>query len=193
MVPPTYSTLRATHLACLYAGLTVTVLGASLYAWSGDDFPMFALVCPGLLAMLWGAVCGMWLLHRSWSCLERHAKRFPHPPRLIDPTAAVVMTVTPLVNIVGVFLSLGRLPGALNEVANSAGLRARADASMGYLVGVLALFGVIPRLGWVFALIAGLVLLPMTLFACSKVAEAIETRSAELESSTLESSSRPTA
>jgi len=59
------------------------------------------------------------------------------------------------VNIVGVFLSLGRLPGALNEVANSAGLRARADASMGYLVGVLGLFGVIPRLGWVFALIAG--------------------------------------
>jgi len=175
-----HARLRGTYLACLYGAVPVYLLGL-LVAWffsrdghdAGPLLILFAVV-PGPLALLASIVCAMWLLYRCWACAGRHATRLPHPPKLVDPAAAVVLMATPMLNLVGVFIAMGMLPQALNEVAESVGLRERTDPYAGNLVAVCMASVIIPGLGLAAFLIAGLVLLPMTLYSCSRLAEAIE-------------------
>jgi len=175
-----HARLRGTYLACLYGAVPAYLLGLVIAGLSSHDArdagPLLILlaVVPGPLALLASIVCAMWLLYRCWACAGRYATRLPDPPRLVDPAAAVVLMATPMLNLVGVFFAMGMLPQALNEVAESAGLRERTHPYAGNLVAVCMASVIIPGLGIVAFLIAGLVLLPMTLHSCSRLAEAIE-------------------
>jgi len=177
MTAISHTRLRGAYLVCLYIGILLFVLGgvAMDLLEMGPLKPL--LIVPGALTVLAGIVCAMVLLHACWSCVESHATRLPRPPRLIDPAAAVVLMVFPIVNVVGVFFALGLLPKALNQVAQSAGLKERTGPNGGYVVGFCMVCGLIPLLGLFFGLVAGLILLPITLWSCSRVAEAIERHS----------------
>lgn len=174
MTTATSSTMRFWYLSLLYGGLTAVLLGNLFRRWRGDEFPTFTFLYPGAIACLAGVVCGCILLYRSWRCVARHAPQFDATLKPLDPAGAVVLTVFPLLNLIGMFFSLGRLPRELNRLAIAARAEARAPEDLGTATALVAITAVIPIVGVLSAIIVGLVLFPRLMVSCSRVADAIE-------------------
>jgi hypothetical protein len=169
-------TLRGWYLYLLYGGL-LFLLGGLIVRPNGDDmFSAITLILPGAVAMVASTVCGCILLYRSWRCVAVYTARFDTKKAPMDPAGAVVLAVVPLINIIGIFFSWGRLPQELNWLAKAAGVEERAPKDLGIAAAAVVLCSVIPVLGLLFGLVAGLVLVPLLMVSCSRVAEAIETR-----------------
>ena len=177
MVAGSNPALRVCYPALFYLGLFCAAAGIVLRSQQGDDFSTFTLsLFPGLAAMIAAKACAGILLYRSWRCIERHSGRFDPKRRTLDAAAAVVLTYVPIVNFVGAFFSLGRLPVDLNWLARAAGVEPRAPGSLGYAVATMAACTLIPLVGPFIGLLAGVVLLPPLIVSCSAVADSIEGR-----------------
>jgi hypothetical protein len=172
--------LKSAYVFLTWLGAFATLEGILMVADNADPMPYYTLLAPGIAMMLAGLACGMVLLYRAWACVDRGLPRFGIRRRTLDPAAAVALTLVPLVNSVGVFFSLGRLPGNLNALAQAAGCPRRAPDNLGYVAAGVLCCGLIPVVGPLIAAVSGLLLVPMLLFWCSSVAEAIEERLAEL-------------
>jgi hypothetical protein len=168
--------LRAWYLLLLYGGLLTFALGFIVRPDSDDLFSAFTLILPGAAALVAGNICACVLLYRSWRCVAVHTARFDTIRKPLEPAGAVVLTVVPLVNIVGIFFAWGRLPGELNWLAKVAGVETRVPKGLGTAAAVVALCGFIPIIGPLFGLVAGLVLVPLLIVSCSRVADSIEGR-----------------
>ena len=176
MIIASSSTLRAWYLWLLYGGLLTSVLGFMVRPSSDDMFSAVTLIYPGVGALVAGHVCAGVLLYRCWRCVAVYTATFDSRRRPIDPAGAVVLTMTPLVNLVGMFFTLRPLPGELNWLAKAADVEGRAPEDLGTGTAVVSLCALIPVFGLIFGLVAGLVLLPYLLVSCSRVADSIETR-----------------
>ncbi len=165
--------LRLAFPLLLCAGLGIGVVGNIIFSRSGDEFAAYTLSYPGVAMVVAGVVCSLVLLHQSWSCLKRHAARFDPKREILDPALAVTMMAIPLVNIVGMFFAIGRLPRELNWLAGKAGVRQRVNGDLGYTLAVMGLLGVIPLIGALLAVIAA-VLMIVLLLTCSSLADTIE-------------------
>ena len=176
MATPASSKLRAWYVLLLYGGLASVVLGNFFRQRSDDEFPTFTLIYPGALAIASGVVCGCILLYRSWRCVASHATQFDTKKRPLDPAAAVALTILPVVNLVGMFFSLGLLPRELNWLASATGVKARAPKDVGMAAAVVALCAMIPVAGKLFAVVAVLILIPVVIVSSSRVADSIEDR-----------------
>ena len=167
--------LRQFYAGLLYGGMAVLVLGLVLHARSDDPFSM-VLIVAGLALMVGGQVCGGMLLYRAWHCVERHRELLGRGRRTTDPAAAVALTYVPLVNLVGVYISLGRLPGELNAVAKRCGAQRRVPDGLGYLTAALFTATLIPLAGVLFGVTAGFGCMPMLLLSSSQLVDDIDAR-----------------
>jgi hypothetical protein len=167
--------LRMAYLLCFYSGVVIVVLGLVLLAQNGNEYSATLFIL-GLGLVVAGNVCAAFLLYRSWRCVERHRERLPRGKRVVEPGAAVALTFIPIVNAIGVYLSLGPLPGMLNELAGLAGSPKRAPATLGYIAAVLITCAWIPIIGLVFGVIAILAPVPILLTSASAVADDIDAR-----------------
>lgn len=174
MAAQSQSALRISYPALLYAGMSCVVLGSILRSQSGDEFSTFTLIYPGVAAIIAALACGGVLLYRSWRCIEFHAGRFDAKRKTLDPAAAVALTFVPVVNVVGVFFSLGRLPTDLNWLARAAGLKPRAPESLGYAAAAMVPCTLIPVIGQLVGIFNGLFLIPPLIISCSAFADSIE-------------------
>jgi hypothetical protein len=170
------SKLRVWYPLLIYGGLAFVVLGNIFRQRSEDEFPTFTLIYPGALAIASGVACGCILLYRSWRCVARLATQFDTNKKPLDPAAAVALTILPVVNLVGMFFSLGQLPGELNWLARAAGVKDRVPRNLGTAAAVVALCAMIPVVGTLFAAVTGLILIPVVIVSCSRLADAIENR-----------------
>ena len=170
------SGLRAAYLSLLYMGVAAWAAAVVLIASSGgDDFYTYALVIPGLCAMVAGKVCAGILLYRCWSCLERHASRVATKRPPMDPGLAVALVFIPGVNLFGWFIGLGRLPGELNRMAQALRLDRTAPRDLGHFTAIMLVCAVIPVVGILTAALGALVLMPVLICSCSSLSDAIET------------------
>jgi hypothetical protein len=175
MAQPIASTLRFTYASLWIFSVVGVVAGVALSGVKQDPMPMCLLVLPGILVLVAAQVCGGILLYRCWRCLHRHAPRFDSRRELLDSGAAVALTFTPFVNLIGLFFSILPLAGELNWLAKSAGVPRRASDGLGHALPVLAVCGLIPLFGRV-CLVAFGGLLPVFIWSCSGLAEEIESR-----------------
>jgi hypothetical protein len=169
------SGLRTAYAVLLGAGIIGVVFAVVFQFVNNDELLAFALFWPGVAALFAAKICMGVLLHRCWACIDRHAGRV-RSRGILDPGAAVALTFIPVVNLVGVFFSLGPLPGKLNALAKVAGLPVRLSESHGHAVAVLFACALIPFVGVAIALLNALFVLPPLMLSSSALAESIEDR-----------------
>ena len=167
------STWRQSYLSLYLGGLGVLLIGILLTGDGGANAYGVAIGVLGLCLLVAAQVCAGVLLYRSWRCVDRNRDRLERGRRVVDPGAAVVFTFVPLLNVVGAYLSLGLLPGALNDLARRTGVARRVPASLGLACAGLLTSALIPVVGRVLA-VGLMCCLPTLFFSCSKLAEEIE-------------------
>lgn len=175
MAATTHAGLRSAYLLLYYGGLAVLVLGLVLYART-EDIASLLLIVIGCCLVVAAQVCAGILLYSAWKCVERHRERLERGHRIVDPGAAIALTFIPLVNVVGAYFSLGRLPGDLNALARSSGLHSRMPSALGYAVAIMLTCALIPLLGPFIAAVGALTCMPPLFFMSSRLVDEIEAR-----------------
>jgi hypothetical protein len=163
-----------TFYSLLYTGAGVFFIGLILIFTDTPEFGLIFILVASILIIITFVIFYI-ILYRIWKFVIEKEHKLGMTPSIPTAGQAVGFLFIPLFNIYWIFRALGKLPVEINLVAKRYDVQKTVQDNLGYIIGILALIGFIPIVGYVTGAINFLILLPLFLKNCVEVCELIET------------------
>ena len=161
-----------TFYSLLYTGAAIFFIGLALIFIDSPDFGLIFIFISSILIIITFVLFYI-ILYRVWKFIIEKEHELGLTPSIPSAGQAVGYLFIPLFNIYWLFKGIGKLPLEINIVAKKYDLQKRVQDNLGYIIGILALIGIIPIVGYITGAINFLILLPIFITRCVEVCELI--------------------
>jgi len=149
------------YILPLSLGALLLVVALIMQAdYSMRDFGEILLL-PAVLAVLFGYIYLLVVLHRLWKFIIEQSKQFGLAPSIETPGKAVGFLFIPFFNYYWIFIAYGKLAKDLNALAKQKGVEPSASEGLGITIPILIILGIIPFVGYLTSFVASFILVPI--------------------------------
>ncbi len=160
------------YLVLLYTGLVLLIYGIPLLLDGNEDESLPWLVI-GVLLNVGASVLMLVMFYRFWDYTIKEMKASGQTPAIDSPDKAIGYLFIPFYNFYWIFMTYGKLPKDLNQLAASKNVKERLPEDTGTIIAALVLVGVIPYVGYVTSFISGFIMLPIFIRKIIRFVEAL--------------------
>jgi hypothetical protein len=153
------------YLCTLYLGIVALIIGIFLlysFSFEGTYYSAGRIISLiGFISILIANIYSLVLLYRLWKFTIAESKMNELKPSIETPGKAIGYLFIPFFDLYWIFIAFGKLPKNLNAIANAKGIKEMMSESIGTVLAVLVILSIIPVIGYLTALIAAWIILPV--------------------------------